>query len=436
MYYSKQLTAFLLGTLLFFVGFYPAILLLHAEDAPKFETHRSGEVTEKSAPRDKDTGWLVAESTKGNFSVLVPIQFADTTVHTQTEEGKPLILNLIAAKSLEGFRFHAFQANAQEKDPEAWIKKQIATFTSNDSDALSTDRTPVGNFPAVAILMRNSVYEGFMRSVHMGEAIVFMSFEYPKSYANIARPYGIPFLSSLRLKTNGEYGKTYPVSLAIPGESATEAFPPPAGRVWTSKDYKQTAELITKGKLALPSLLDSANRDLFKRIISRENLAFATNKTLLIEARGQEILDIMESVGVIQTMYAAQYMRTRQMTKDFALIAAFLIHTCKSAWLTTSEYMATVPKDDKYAVRMEGLEKTKAGFSEILTGALLIALDDGNPADCRKIILNALNENISETKSLLTNEAARNFCLLLEGGMKNARSKDELALLNQILEKM
>jgi hypothetical protein len=438
MLHYKTLSAFkiYLRSISFLTGFCLAALLLRADEAPQFEIHRSVDETQKSAPRDKGTGHLVAESTKGDFSVLVPFPFADMTITAKEKDGGMVLVNQIVAQSVGGLKFVVVQTSVPEKYSEEWVQRFLAVITEGAGAPPVIDRTSVGFYPAAAIFIKLGEMERFIRIVHMGETFVLMGFDYPAAYASLARRSGMPFLSSLRIKTNGTYDKTYPVSLAIPEALAADTSVPPVERIWTSKDYKQVVELIAAEKITPPSTSDSTSRDLFNRIISRDNLAFATDKTLPLETRGQEIIDIMGSVGVIQTMYVGRLLSTQQMTKDFALIAAFLIHACKTAWLTTEEYMAAVPKDEKYAVRMEGLEKTKVGFSEILTGALVIALDDTNPVDCRKIILSALNENISETKVLLTDEGAANFRGLLESGIKKAQGKDVVALLSQIRAKM
>ena len=74
-----------------------------AQAQPKLEMHRVG------AKADDGSGWHLAVSSKGSFSVLLPIPFNDFT----TNEGTGETTFVVGAKSSEGIKFSAVELAAQ-----------------------------------------------------------------------------------------------------------------------------------------------------------------------------------------------------------------------------------------------------------------------------------------------------------------------------------
>ncbi len=411
------------------------LLPLRAEDAPEVEVHRDVAATQKSAPKDKDSGWLLAESSRGNFSVLVPVPFEEMTIHAKGEKGNPFALNIINAKSMEGFTFHVMESAAPEMDAASWLQKNIQAL-SEGSGLQKIDRTSFGAYPAVAAFIKKGNTEAFMRAVHGGGFTVLMVFEYPELYSNAARPMGLTFLSSLRIKAEDEQRKAYPVGLMLPEISATGTIAPPTNKVWMANDYRQVAELIIQSKMPLPTQADAASRELFSKIVSRDNLAFASDKTLPPEQRMAEMMEILNGISAIQKMYAMQVISGDKITKDYAVVQTFVIYVFEMMWSVSNEYLSALPKDERNAARMDGLEKLRTGFYQTLLSALILALDDTCPSDCRMITLVAINETMPKHRSLLSRENAATLRRLVEKGIKKPQDKTESELLYDVLKKM
>ncbi|MCP1975276.1 hypothetical protein [Bradyrhizobium elkanii] len=91
---------------------------------PKLEMHRAG------VAADDGSGWHLAVSSKGSFSVLLPIPFNDfTTRDAQTGE----VTHVVGGKSSEGIKFVAVELPPGSKPPPdlASIPKTLAANPAN-----------------------------------------------------------------------------------------------------------------------------------------------------------------------------------------------------------------------------------------------------------------------------------------------------------------
>ena len=74
-------------------------VLVHAEEEPKMIMHRQGVAVKN------ETGWYPAESTEGEYSVLMPLPFSDFTIAAKKMDGSDLRMHFISARTSDGVKF-------------------------------------------------------------------------------------------------------------------------------------------------------------------------------------------------------------------------------------------------------------------------------------------------------------------------------------------
>jgi hypothetical protein len=162
------------------------------------------------------------------------------------------------------------------------------------------------------------------------------------------------------------------VSLPSPAADAgtlVEADLPALSREWTGDDYTRAAQILAAGTLPLPSLSDEQGRLFLKRLTATDNLAFYRNRTLPIEARVESCFKLMEGAGAILKLYGAAANKGQRLNSEITQQTVFMLHLAAVGIQLIDEFMPTVPKDEKYAIRIEGVKKTYAGLTRMFVGA-------------------------------------------------------------------
>src|SRR5438128_5901824 len=136
-----------------------AIALILPEVAaaqPKLEMHRAG------VNIDDGSGWHLAVSSKGSFSVLLPIPFNDFTTHDATTGETTYV---VGGKSTEGIKFVAVELPPGAKPPPdlASIPKSLATNPANKVSDVS--RSTKGDADVLTLTVADSSKTLYMRCI-------------------------------------------------------------------------------------------------------------------------------------------------------------------------------------------------------------------------------------------------------------------------------
>src|SRR5262245_13655366 len=127
-----------------FVLFLPlALVMLPAVAAraqqPKLEMHRTGVVS------TDPSGWHLAVSTKGSFSVRMPIPFNDFTVRSTDAKTGEEVTHVIGGKSTEGIKLSAVEIPASAKS-QPNLEKILTDFSAKPgSKIFDVERTDKGD---------------------------------------------------------------------------------------------------------------------------------------------------------------------------------------------------------------------------------------------------------------------------------------------------
>jgi hypothetical protein len=156
---------------------------------------------------------------------------------------------------------------------------------------------------------------------------------------------------------------------AARGQALVEAGVPALSREWSVADYQQAATVLASGKVPLPTLADPEGRAFLKRLTSTDNLSFARNKTLPVAARLEDFGKMMIAPNQILKQYLAAANKGAQLHAEIALQMSFVLHIAEEGVLLAEEFIPTIPKDNKYKIRLDGLKKMNSGLTSIFVGA-------------------------------------------------------------------
>lgn len=158
---------------------------------PKLEMHRV------AATADDGSGWHLAVSSKGSFSVLLPLPFNDfTTSDAATGEAS----YVVGGKSTEGIKFAAVELKPAGKplpDLDS-IPKSLAAKAGNTVSDVK--RSTSGNAEVLTLTMANATTTLYMRCVQTGGVRYTMTVEFPNDYKEWAAANKDKFFDSFKLK--------------------------------------------------------------------------------------------------------------------------------------------------------------------------------------------------------------------------------------------
>ena len=157
----------------------------------KLEMHRVG------VNVDDGSGWYPAVSTKGSFSILLPIPFNDfTTRDPATDE----VSHVVGAKSSEGIKFTAVElpTAARTSVDLAAIAK---SFSSNPATKVSdVSRNSKDDADNLFFSVVNSATTAHFRYIRMKGTLYILTIECPNAYRDVVAGKKDKFFGSFKLK--------------------------------------------------------------------------------------------------------------------------------------------------------------------------------------------------------------------------------------------
>jgi hypothetical protein len=159
---------------------------------PKLEMHRAG------ANADNGSGWHLAVSTKGSFSVLLPIPFNDFTTHDASTGETTYV---VGGKSSEGIKFVALELPAGGKPPPDLnsIPKSLAANPANKVSDVS--RSAKGDADVLTLTVADGSKTLYMRCIQTKGARYTLTIEFPNAYRELVAANKDKFFESFKVKT-------------------------------------------------------------------------------------------------------------------------------------------------------------------------------------------------------------------------------------------
>ena len=158
---------------------------------PKLEMHRVG------VKVDDGSGWYPAVSTKGSFSILLPIPFNDfTTRDPGTEE----VTHVVGGKSSEGIKITAVERPVTAKTP-VDLTAIPKSFSTNPANTVSdVSRNTSDGVDTLSFSVANPATTAHIRYVRTKGALYILTIEYPNAYRDVVADRKDKFFGSFKLK--------------------------------------------------------------------------------------------------------------------------------------------------------------------------------------------------------------------------------------------
>lgn len=200
---KKRKTLRLLGAILLFVAFGYLVIRV-AQPSPAAGAEPTVEMHRTQATAADPSGWNLAASTLGGFSVLIPLPFNDFTVKGNGPKTDSTVIHAVGAKGPDGIKFSA----TKMFDPEGKTPPDLASFPQNFPKSGYTvsdvDTSPFSGFPSVSFTVKSASGGGYVRYVKVPGSVLALTLEFPSSQEAVASGYREKFLSSLKITDPGE----------------------------------------------------------------------------------------------------------------------------------------------------------------------------------------------------------------------------------------
>jgi hypothetical protein len=147
------------------------------------------------------SGWIVAKSTEGRFSVRLPLKFNDFTI-SETSSDEPVLRTfVVGTKSREGIKFTASRVIYRKGAESA--RYYFARMQNQDPPAVAerVTRHTVNRMQAADLVMNTPTHSGRMRVVLAEPDLLLMIVEFPHSEKITAEQFVKPFFDSLSIDT-------------------------------------------------------------------------------------------------------------------------------------------------------------------------------------------------------------------------------------------
>jgi hypothetical protein len=176
---------------LFLASAYPTTAAF-AQTPPGMTLHRV------QAGEPDASGWMVAASTQGGFSVRLPLKFNDFTIQEANSAAAVLRLHTVGAKSQEGIKFSA--TRLVYRDGAEAAGRSFSRFESGADFRPKPQRITPGSFGghrSVDLVLGNGSSVSYQRAVLVDSDLVLMVIESPRQFDETARGFVKPFFDSL-----------------------------------------------------------------------------------------------------------------------------------------------------------------------------------------------------------------------------------------------
>jgi hypothetical protein len=212
---------------------------------------------------------------------------------------------------------------------------------------------------------------------------------------------------------------------------------PAADREWRGSDYAAAAKAFGEAKTPLPRLSEREGRRLLERLLSVENFAFSHNKSLPFAPRMEDYLQLQEGANNILKLYVNQAAKGEVLHKELIRMVAFGLRVAALGVEMTDEFLPTIPKDNKYEIRMDGFRKMRSGMTTMFVGAET-SLSEGKiySQDDLSIMLEAMASTLPTLKSAFTADYRVELSQKLEAHKRDFKQKEDLKRIEQMLTEL
>ncbi len=143
---------------------------------------------------------------------------------------------------------------------------------------------------------------------------------------------------------------------------------PATDREWNGQDYLLVFQMIQTGKVLLPVLTDKDGLAVITRLTTRKNFELNKNKSIPVNLRLQDFLQLMQGQNGILKIYLDQANKGKDLHAEVARLLAFGLYISELGIELMNEFIPTIPKDGNYEVRMQGVKQMYSGMTTAFAG--------------------------------------------------------------------
>jgi len=142
------------------------------------------------------SGWMLAVSTEGGFSVRLPLKFNDFTIAESDPKSPTARLFVVGTKSQEGIKFTVTRVIYRKGAESA---QHFFSRFEKGADLKPERITPqkFGERPAVDLVLRRASDVSYQRAILLDSDLILMIIESPRSHDATAQQLATPFFDSL-----------------------------------------------------------------------------------------------------------------------------------------------------------------------------------------------------------------------------------------------
>jgi len=161
-------------------------------------------------------------------------------------------------------------------------------------------------------------------------------------------------VSSVRLESENPYS-----SAGIPA----------AERPWILEDYKRALKILSQNKIPLPRLDDKYGKAILMRLTSSDLFKVFQNRNTPVNLRLNACMDFGDTYNSIYKLYGTTLTNDHSYHSEFAALLAFFLKFAAVEAEVVEDFLPTLPKDDRYEVRVQGLNQMFRGAEGMFSAA-------------------------------------------------------------------
>jgi hypothetical protein len=216
-----------------------------------------------------------------------------------------------------------------------------------------------------------------------------------------------------------------------------EAGIPTADREWRGTDYRLAAATFAATKLPLPRFSDKHGKAVLARLTSLENFSFHRNRTLPIDARLSDYINLLDGANAVLKRYLATAGKSQEFHKEIAALMSFMLQAAALGVELADEFVPTIPRDENYAVRMDGLKKMNSGLVTIYVGAEnSLAEQRFYSAEDLSLLLKAMSETLPRVNRVFSADYRVELRKKLTSHKSSFKKKEDLRYIDEMLKEL
>ena len=133
-------------------------------------------------------------------------------------------------------------------------------------------------------------------------------------------------------------------------------------------EYVRVAEAIISGDVSLPRISDEQGAEKLGWLTSMENLSPYRDDSLPLTARLEDFFELQGAVNAILKQYVVAANEGEEVHEETACVLAFSLRIAAVGFELIEAFLPTIPRDETYPARMEGLRQVRSGLTTLFVG--------------------------------------------------------------------